>query len=499
MIRVRTAQTRQSGEVFLLWRRRRSSLTIPRHKTAIRRYTHSKPVALALSHGLIDLGVSVFDYGCGFGEDVRLLLEAGIDAAGWDPFHRQDVPPSSASCVNLGYVLNVIEDPDERAVTLRKAYDLARELLIVGVRVDKAFDGALNFSDGYLTNHGSFQKLYTQAEFCEYLSSTLGRRPYVAGLGVAYVFKTEAAESSYLARQAIRPRRDRVDILTAFAGDALGAEFLARTRELGRLPLLSEFPSYASLQDRFGPVSRLERLVSATIDRDSFTETRNQRRDDILTYIAMMKLRGLKPPPFRQLPDEAQADIRSVWPSYTGALEEANTFLFKMGKPELVREDCARSPVGKLLPEDLYVHKSAEDRLPPLLRLLLFAARQIVGDVEYDLVKVATDGRKVSFLRYPGFEEAAHPALEYSLRAYLPTISFTIRNYTGSENPPILHRKEAFIDPLHPSFGMFAELTHAEEECGLLSRTDIGHRKGWEEALQAAQVRIEGHSIVRLD
>jgi len=119
--------------------------------------------------------------------------------------------------------------------------------------------------------------------------------------------------------------------------------------------------------------------------------------------------------------------------------------------------------VGKLLPEDLYVHKSVEDRLPALLRLVLFAARQIVGDVDYDLVKVATDGRKVSFLRYPGFDEMAHPALESSLRVYLPTISFSMRDYVGSENPPILHRKETFIDPLDPAFGTFAELTRAEE------------------------------------
>lgn len=472
--------------------------SIARHRTAIRRYAHSKPVALALGHGLIGPGVSVFDYGCGFGEDVRLLSEAGVEAEGWDPFHRPEVPPRPADCVNLGYVLNVIEDPGERADTLRKAFELARALLIVSVRVDQALGGAPSYADGYLTNHGSFQKIYTQAEFREYLNTALGRRPYVAGLGVAYVFKTEDAEGSYVARQAIRPRKGRVDVVSAFAADALAAELLARTRELGRLPLQREFPQYAELQDRFGSLSRLQRLVSVAIDRETFADTRNQRREDILTYIAMLRLRGLKPPPIRRLSDETQADLKSLWPSYKGALEEANAFLFRMGRPELVRDECARSPVGKLLPEDLYVHKSVEDRLPPLLRLILFAAGQIVGDVNYDLVKMATDGRKVSFLRYPGFDELAHPALESSLRVYLPTTSFSMRDYVGSENPPILHRKETFIDPLDPSFGTFAELTRTEEERGLLSRTDIGHKNGWEEALRDAGVRVEGHSLVRV-
>src|ERR1035437_6778435 len=75
-----------------------------------------------------------------------------------------------------------LRTPGERTDTLRKAFDLAREFLIVSVRVDQALDGALSYADGYLTSHGSFQKLYTQAEFREYLNTALGRRPYVAGL-----------------------------------------------------------------------------------------------------------------------------------------------------------------------------------------------------------------------------------------------------------------------------------------------------------------------------
>jgi hypothetical protein len=51
---------------------------------------------------------------------------------------------------------------------------------------------------------------------------------------------------------------------------------------------------------------------------------------------------------------------------------------------------------------------SEEPLLPPLLRLIVFAARQIVGDVECDLIKLSVDGRKVSFLRYPGGLIEAH-------------------------------------------------------------------------------------------
>ncbi len=32
---------------------------------------------------------------------------------------------------------------------------------------------------------------------------------------------------------------------------------------------------------------------------------------------------------------------------------------------------------------------------------MILAARQIVGELEYDLIKIALDGKKLSFLRYP--------------------------------------------------------------------------------------------------
>ena len=43
---------------------------VRREKTAIMRYRYSRPVMLALSHALITPGMSVFDYGCGRGEDL---------------------------------------------------------------------------------------------------------------------------------------------------------------------------------------------------------------------------------------------------------------------------------------------------------------------------------------------------------------------------------------------------------------------------------------------
>ena len=138
-------------------------------------------------------------------------------------------------------------------------------------------------------------------------------------------------------------------------------------------------------------------------------EVQQERREDILTYAAMMRLQGLKQVPFRSLPRELQADIKMLWQSYSAALREGEGFLFQIGNPEVVRRCCQHSPFGKKLPDALYVHRSVEDQTGALLRLLAFAARQIVGEVDYNVLKIATDGRSISFLRYDDFDLDAHP------------------------------------------------------------------------------------------
>ena len=61
--------------------------------------------------------------------------------------------------------------------------------------------------------------------------------------------------------------------------------------------------------------------------------------------------------------------------------DEGEQFLFQLGKPELIREACFSAAVGKWLPSDFYLHRSAEALLPALLQVLLFAERQIVGEI----------------------------------------------------------------------------------------------------------------------
>ena len=101
-----------------------SQTTVRRERTAIRRYRCSRPVSLALANGLIAKGMSVLDYGCGHGADVRYLKSKKIRARGWDPHYapdRRGLQP--ADVVNLGYVLN-----DHRESQMRGRRPSARPL-----------------------------------------------------------------------------------------------------------------------------------------------------------------------------------------------------------------------------------------------------------------------------------------------------------------------------------------------------------------------------------
>ncbi len=476
-----------------------SDLRARRGRTAIKRVACSKPVALALGDGIIGRDTTVFDYGCGWGADSRYLKSRGITASGWDPHHLPEAPIIAADVVNLGYVLNVIEEPSERLETLRKAFALAERVLIVSVRVDGELSQSSEFGDGVLTGIGTFQKFYSQSEFRALAEATLGRRLHTVALGIGYVFKDDLDEARYVANRAFTRRLEyRTDLIAEFSSNATAKRYIALCNKLGRLALPAEFKSYPKLIEVFGSSQRIERLALHHIDRAAFDGSREQRREDILTFLAMMRFQRLKPPPLAALPETVRADIRANWKGLSDAVAEADRFLFSIGKPEVIAAACRTSSVGKPLPEDLYVHRSAEDELPALVRLIIFGARQVVGDVDANVIKVRLDGRAVSFLCYPAFDEDPHPKLARSIRVYLPKAEYSMRSYEGSENPPILHRKETFVAPSYWLHDTFAGLTAAEEAAGLLSGNDIGFAKQWSALLEQRGLVVRDHKLIRV-
>src|SRR5581483_176611 len=143
-----------------------SNLEIDRHKAAIVRSDLSRPVKTALESGMFTQASTFFDYGCGHGGDVERVACLGFESAGWDPYFRPQAPRSPADVVNLGYVLNVIEDLTERREALKEAWSLAKRVLIVSaqVLVDYLGDNVIAFGDGVLTKRNTFQKVFKQEE-----------------------------------------------------------------------------------------------------------------------------------------------------------------------------------------------------------------------------------------------------------------------------------------------------------------------------------------------
>ena len=470
---------------------------VARHKTAMKRMRMSRPMERALADRVVRDGDAIFDYGCGHGVDVQLLKAAGYAATGWDPHFAPDEPHRPADVVQLGYVLNVIENRQERQDALRRAFALAQRALVVAVRVDRTVLAGDEFEDGTLTKHGGFQKFFTQLELREYVESVLGVKPEVADIGVAYVFKDEAARQAYLARRIIsRPSSISFDLVDLFAKDPVATGFVEECRRRGRLLKLKDVPGAEGLLERFGEEDRIRRIAVRLLDADALAAAREERRGALMTFLATTRIRGMEYPSLSNLPDEIQSDVRRLWGAYDKAKRSAEEFLFLLGKPGTVDMAARASSVGKLLPEDLYVHRSAVVELPFLLQLMVEMGALVVGSQDAQLIKLSRHGRTMSFLWYPGFDEDPHPALATSMRVVFQRADYQVRNYQGSTNPPILHRKETFVGEGYALRAKFAKLTEQEERAGVLTGPP-GFQNEWAAHLASAGYRLQGHRLVR--
>ena len=191
--------------------------------------------------------------------------------------------------------------------------------------------------------------------------------------------------------------------------------------------------------------------------------------------------------------------MRAFFGSYAKACAEADDLLFKAGDAAAIDAACGRSRIGKILPDDLYVHRTALNALEPVLRIYEGCGRAYLGEVEEaNVIKIHRRSGKISYLVYPGFDTDPHPALARCFRLDLRSRKLDCYDYAATANPPILHRKETFLCAEHPLFDKFARLTRQEEREGLLTDTArIGTRSGWESRLADAGFMLRGHRLVR--
>lgn len=407
------------------------SVRIARHRTAISRSCLSAPIRALAQWGYLDGSPTVLDYGCGRGDDVRALCTAGVRATGWDPHFAPEALREPAEIVNLGFVLNVIEDTDERSAALRAAYGLAERVLSVAVMLTGKGSGA-EHADGVLTTRRTFQKYFGQAELRAYIAGVVGREPVTVGPGLVFVFRSDEEEQAFLARRQrstapgvvdrfelplppAEPKR-RSSSVYGRHQDLLDA-FWAAALDLGRLPEADEFERGEELRASLGSLRRAFAALPHPEKQAQLARAAERRSDDMLVYLALNLFD--RRTSLRSLPLSVQRDIRSFFGSHKAALERAQAALLAAGDQGLTATAMAAGAargdgILDAADGDYTFHVALLQRQPAPLRILLGCAERLEAlPVDADLVKVHGSGDRVSYLAFEGFEERALPTLAH--------------------------------------------------------------------------------------
>jgi DNA phosphorothioation-associated putative methyltransferase len=272
-------------------------------------------------------------------------------------------------------------------------------------------------------------------------------------------------------------------------------EFMANR---GRLPADHELgAALEQIREIFGSPKRAFQVIKRVTDAEQWDAIAAERAQDLQIYLALSQFDGR--PRFSELPAELKLDVKAFFSTYTKACQGSDELLYSLGDPEVIEAACKSSGVGKLTPSAIYVHESALEALPPVLRLFEGCARGYIGRVDgANLIKLHRGDPKVSYLTYPDFETDPHPALAHALTVNLQTFRVKSRRYSGQRNPPILHRKETFLPENHPQYAKFARLTRIEEQKGLYADSSrIGTRDGWDRVLAENGLYLHGHRLLR--
>lgn len=427
------------------------SFEIDRQRTALRRVQMSSPIHHLLRFGFLDGTHSVFDYGCGQGDDLRLLAKMNVPASGWDPVYRPNTKRKSADIVNLGFVLNVIEDKEERRETLRAAYALARTVLVVSVMLgyQREREKFTAFRDGVRTLRNTFQKYFTQEEFRSYVEMTLDANTIPVAPGICLVFRNPMDEQLFLlTRQQVRrewrlARRESHSEAVASMIEQHREQidsYWLRALELGRRPTAEECPQAQSLAALAGSWRRVHEWVARFFDPEELEAAELGRKEDLLVYFALGHFDRRRP--YKEMPDQLKRDVRVFFGNVTRARDAGKRALFAVGDRLQVEQAAVfchdELGIGRLYQRHhLTLHQSVLGECLPLIRIYVGCALQLFGEANnVDLIKVHLQSRKVTFLIYDDFERAKVPNLVERIKVDLERLRVDFFDYVvGAFDP----------------------------------------------------------------
>lgn len=439
-----------------------SEIEIERHKTAIDRNKLSSPMQALARHGYFDGEHSLLDYGCGKGDDIRELEAHGLDVDGWDPAHHTKGKLKKHDIVNLGFVLNVIEDIQERKDTLKKAFSYAKQLLIASVMVagESVIRQFTPYKDGVITSRNTFQRYYTQSEFKEYLEDTLSESAIAVGQGIFIIFKDKIEEQRFLFERQHLKRNWRqitqrapsthTKVVTKDLIEKhkeIFDDFWVTSLDLGRLPANSEFEFSDRIRSVAGSHKKAFDALIEFYGEDDFQKSQEIRKNDLLVYFALGQFAKRKP--YSKMPDDLKRDIKVFFGSYQTSLQESLKLLFSVGQADIIEDKSVEAfnsfSIGELSEGHSWViPKTLLPELPPELRVYVGCACQLYGDIDdMHLIKIHFTSGKVSLMRYDDFNKEI-PLLMERVKIKLRQLDVDFFNYGGEYTPPPLNNKNSF-------------------------------------------------------
>jgi DNA phosphorothioation-associated putative methyltransferase len=489
--------------------------SIARYLTALSRSNLSAPMQCLARHGFLNGDFSVFDYGCGKGDDIRNLTANAISVSGWDPHYAPDQPKQAADVVNLGFVINVIENTTERFEALQGAYQLSKQLLVVSAMLinQNAFKGQ-TFNDGVITQRNTFQKYFTQTELKEFITDSLETEAIPVAPGIFFVFKDTDAEQRFLLnrqrsqrnilrlsqRPAAQPKLSRHEKKYLTVKHLL-EPLWQQTLALGRLPEKTEITQLVELTQSFGTVSKALHFMLEHQDESLLEQARLSRINDLLTYFALQTFS--KRQSYKHLDTTLQKDIKAFFGDYKNAIATAEAVLFQIGKAELIASACQQASEQGLgywnEEQALQLHTSVVEQLPTLLRIYIACATLLYGDLEQtDVIKIHSQSGKLSLMRYDNFENQPLPRLLERVKINLRAQIFDLYQYGEQYQPTYLYLKSRIINEEFPNY---AEQLLFDEQLlalNLFDLTGYGLKPDdLNQTLKNARWQIDGFRLIR--
>lgn len=490
---------------------------ICRHLTALSRSNLSAPMQSLARHGYLDGSLTVFDYGCGKGDDIRNLMANDIPVSGWDPHYAPDQPKHEADIVNIGFVINVIENYQERLDALLSAYTLSRQVLVVSAMLtnQNVFKGK-SYNDGVITLRNTFQKYFTQAELKEFISNTLDADAIPVAPGIFYVFKDTDAEQRFLVKRqrsqrnvlrlTYRSANPKQPKLSRNEKKYLAYQHLIdplwqKTLELGRLPEKTEIDNLIELTKNFNTINKALQFMLGQFDESLLEQARQNNIDDLHLYFALQTFAKRKP--YKHLEASLQKDIKSFFGDYKNAVASATALLYQISNTKLINAACLKATeegLGYLDTEGaLLLHSSLVEQLPVLLRIYIGCSTVLYGDIEQtDLIKIHSQSGKLSLMRYDDFDNKPLPLLIERVKISLREQLFDLYQYGDEYEPTYLFLKSRYINEEHPNY---AEQLNFDEQLCSLNLFDFKHHgpkpQQFREILDNARWGIKGFELIR--